>query len=58
MADVGGGLRAKPSATGGIAGLGAPLPPLDDFYDFSMKLTAFWAYSGLNSYIKTYSDDS
>jgi len=41
-------------------GLGAEPPALDDFYDFSIKMTYFQACLGFKTYssFKTYSDDS
>jgi len=43
------GLGGKPPAAGG---LGSKSPTLDDFCNFSIKITHFYAYFDQNSYFK------
>jgi len=51
-------LGAKTPAARGIGDLGAELPTTGDFYDFTIKLSRFYTYLGLNFCFKTYLDDS
>jgi len=52
MGDFGGGLGAESPAAEAIGCLEAKPPALGDFCNFSIKITLFYAYFGLNSYFK------
>jgi len=46
------GSGAKAPSRRRQGGLGAETPSLGDFYNFSIKITNFYAYFGQNSYFK------